>query len=147
MRRFTNFCRRKLSPEPSRDQCTECKNSKSSVRTIANASGGCGNLAAPSARRGCYESVRFDGDSGRPTRSTPSCHAAARSPDAGGIMLARRCLIIAAFALCCSAAHAEQKPFYAGKQLTILVNYDPGGPTDLEARLLSRHLGRHIAGH
>jgi tripartite-type tricarboxylate transporter receptor subunit TctC len=39
-----------------------------------------------------------------------------------------------------------QQPFYAGKQLTILVNYDAGGPTDLEARLLSRHLGRHIAG-
>src|SRR5262249_23196243 len=58
--------------------------------------------------------------------------------------------IIAALALCCSTANAEaqeQKPFYAGKQLTILVNYDAGGPTDLEARVLSRHIGRHIAGN
>jgi tripartite-type tricarboxylate transporter receptor subunit TctC len=61
-------------------------------------------------------------------------------------MLTRRCLTIAAFALCCSPAAAQQ-PFYAGKQLTILVNYDAGGPTDLEARLLSRHIGRHIAGN
>ena len=61
-------------------------------------------------------------------------------------MLARTCLTIAALALCCNTAVAQQKAFYAGKQLTILVNYDPGGPTDLEARLLSRHLGRHIAG-
>ena len=62
-------------------------------------------------------------------------------------MLARSCLTIAALALCCNRAGAQQKPFYAGKQLTILVNYDAGGPTDLEARLLSRHLGRHIPGH
>jgi len=62
-------------------------------------------------------------------------------------MLARSCLTIAAFALCCSTANAQQKAFYAGKQLTILVNYDAGGPTDLEARLLSRHLGRHIPGN
>ena len=61
-------------------------------------------------------------------------------------MLARSCLAIAALALCCNNAGAQQ-PFYAGKQLTILVNYDAGGPTDLEARLLSRHIGRHIAGN
>jgi tripartite-type tricarboxylate transporter receptor subunit TctC len=61
-------------------------------------------------------------------------------------MLTRSCLTIAALALCCSTAGAQQ-PFYAGKQLTIVVNYDSGGPTDLEARLLSRHIGRHIAGN
>jgi len=61
-------------------------------------------------------------------------------------MLTRRCLTIAALAFCCNAANAQQ-PFYAGKQLTILVNYDAGGPTDIEARLLSRYLGRHIAGN
>jgi tripartite-type tricarboxylate transporter receptor subunit TctC len=60
-------------------------------------------------------------------------------------MPTRSCLTIAVLALCCNAAGAQQ-PFYAGKQLTILVNYDAGGPTDIEARLLSRYLGRHIAG-
>jgi tripartite-type tricarboxylate transporter receptor subunit TctC len=33
----------------------------------------------------------------------------------------------------------------AGKPLTVLVNYDVGGPTDLEARLLARHIGKHLA--
>ena len=61
-------------------------------------------------------------------------------------MLTRGWLAIATLALCCNASEAQQ-PFYAGKQLTILVNYDAGGPTDIEARLLSRHLGRHIAGN
>ncbi|MBX9775118.1 MAG: hypothetical protein K2Y71_11975 [Xanthobacteraceae bacterium] len=61
-------------------------------------------------------------------------------------MLTRRLLIIATFVSCCSGAAAQQ-PFYAGKQLTLLVNHDSGGPTDIEARLLSRHLGKHIAGN
>jgi tripartite-type tricarboxylate transporter receptor subunit TctC len=36
--------------------------------------------------------------------------------------------------------------FYQGKQLTIMVNFAPGGTTDIEARLLARHIARHIAG-
>jgi tripartite-type tricarboxylate transporter receptor subunit TctC len=61
-------------------------------------------------------------------------------------MLTRSCLVIAVLALGGSTVGAQQ-PFYASKQLTILVNYDTGGPTDIEARLLSRHIGRHIAGN
>lgn len=45
-----------------------------------------------------------------------------------------------------SAASAHAQEFYAGKRLTILVNYAPGGPTDMEARALARHIGRHIPG-
>jgi tripartite-type tricarboxylate transporter receptor subunit TctC len=59
-----------------------------------------------------------------------------------------RRLAIAALLLAIGAANAQpQQSFYTGKQLTILVNYDAGGPTDFEARLLARHLGKHIAGH
>jgi tripartite-type tricarboxylate transporter receptor subunit TctC len=36
--------------------------------------------------------------------------------------------------------------FYAGKRLSILVNYDVGGSNDIEARLIARHIGRHIPG-
>lgn len=43
-------------------------------------------------------------------------------------------------------APANAADFYAGKRLTILVNFDAGGPTDIEARLLARHLPRHVAG-
>lgn len=44
------------------------------------------------------------------------------------------------------ATPAVSQDFYAGKRLTILVNYDAGGPTDIEARLIGRHIGRHIPG-
>lgn len=36
--------------------------------------------------------------------------------------------------------------FYAGKTVTIVVAYNPGGGYDLRGRLLARHLGRHIPG-
>jgi len=42
-----------------------------------------------------------------------------------------------------SAVNAQSE-FFAGKRLTILVNYDAGGPTDFEARLIARHIARHI---
>ena len=42
---------------------------------------------------------------------------------------------------------AQAQGFYAGKTLTILVNYDAGGPTDTEARILGRHLARHLPGN
>ena len=41
---------------------------------------------------------------------------------------------------------AAEKPFYEGKTVTVLINYAPGGPTDVEGRLLARHLGRHVQG-
>ena len=45
-----------------------------------------------------------------------------------------------------SAAHADE-PFYAGKRLTLLINFAPGGPTDVEGRLLAKHIVKHIAGN
>ena len=36
--------------------------------------------------------------------------------------------------------------FHQGKRLTILVNYAAGGPTDIEARALARHIGKHLEG-
>ena len=37
--------------------------------------------------------------------------------------------------------------FYRDKQVSIVVGYGPGGGYDLYARLVARHLGRHIPGH
>mgnify|MGYP001297493946 CR=1 FL=1 len=45
-----------------------------------------------------------------------------------------------------AAGAAQAQDFYAGKRLTILVNYDAGGPTDIEARLIARHIVTHIPG-
>jgi tripartite-type tricarboxylate transporter receptor subunit TctC len=44
-----------------------------------------------------------------------------------------------------SPARADQ-PFYKGKQLTLLINFAPGGPTDIEGRLLAKYIARHIDG-
>jgi tripartite-type tricarboxylate transporter receptor subunit TctC len=41
---------------------------------------------------------------------------------------------------------AADEPFYQGKRLTILINFAPGGPTDIEGRRLAKYLGRHIDG-
>jgi tripartite-type tricarboxylate transporter receptor subunit TctC len=45
-----------------------------------------------------------------------------------------------------SAANA-QEPFYKGKQLTLLINFAAGGPTDIEGRLLAKHIAKHIDGN
>jgi tripartite-type tricarboxylate transporter receptor subunit TctC len=61
-----------------------------------------------------------------------------------------RTVLFAAFAFSCTslATQAQQaNHFYQGKQLTLLINLSAGGPTDTEARLLARHLGKHIAGN
>lgn len=53
-------------------------------------------------------------------------------------------MAVVSMALPC-AAHAQSE-FFAGKRLVVLVNYDAGGPTDFEARLIARHIARHIPG-
>lgn len=45
-----------------------------------------------------------------------------------------------------AAPVAANEPFYKGKRLTVLINYAAGGPTDIEGRLLARHIARHIEG-
>jgi tripartite-type tricarboxylate transporter receptor subunit TctC len=37
--------------------------------------------------------------------------------------------------------------FYAGKQINFIVGASPGGGYDTQARLVARHLGKHIAGN
>jgi tripartite-type tricarboxylate transporter receptor subunit TctC len=36
--------------------------------------------------------------------------------------------------------------FYRGKKIDLIIGYSPGGTYDLYARLVARHLGRHIPG-
>lgn len=44
-----------------------------------------------------------------------------------------------------SAAWGDE--FYSGKQVRLIVGYDPGGGPDIRARIVARHLGDHIPGH
>jgi tripartite-type tricarboxylate transporter receptor subunit TctC len=43
------------------------------------------------------------------------------------------------------AARADE-PFYANRVVRIVVGYGPGGGFDIGARLLARHMGRHVPG-
>jgi len=42
---------------------------------------------------------------------------------------------------------ADESDFYRGKTITIIIPIGPGGAYDAYARLVSRHLGRHIPGN
>jgi tripartite-type tricarboxylate transporter receptor subunit TctC len=54
--------------------------------------------------------------------------------------------LVAAVALASSQVEA-QEPFYKGKRLSVLVNFAPGGSTDIEGRLFARHVARHLDGN
>ena len=55
---------------------------------------------------------------------------------------------LAALAGLCSVAIAQttDADFYKGKTITILVGSTPGGGYDADARVVARHIGRHIPG-
>jgi len=53
-------------------------------------------------------------------------------------------LALAAVVSHASATHADD--FYQGKTISIVVGYSAGGGYDINARLVSRHIGRHIPG-
>jgi len=42
---------------------------------------------------------------------------------------------------------AAETPFYQGKNLVFLINFAAGGPTDIEGRIVARHLAKHIPGN
>jgi len=45
------------------------------------------------------------------------------------------------------AAAQSVAEFYVGKQISLIVGASPGGGYDTQARLVARHLGKHIAGN
>jgi tripartite-type tricarboxylate transporter receptor subunit TctC len=45
------------------------------------------------------------------------------------------------------AVAQQSHDFYHGKQLSLVINLSAGGPTDTEARLLARHISKHIPGN
>ena len=58
----------------------------------------------------------------------------------------RRLFIAAALATAAALPLAAQAQHYAGKTITIVVGYKPGGGYDRTARMLARHLPDHIPG-
>jgi len=57
-------------------------------------------------------------------------------------------LMAGVFTLAATPAPAQSvAEFYGGKQITMIVGSTPGGGYDTQARLLSRHISRHIPGN
>jgi tripartite-type tricarboxylate transporter receptor subunit TctC len=44
-------------------------------------------------------------------------------------------------------AHAQGDPFYKGKTVEVYIGYSVGGAYDVYARMLARHMGKHIPGN
>jgi tripartite-type tricarboxylate transporter receptor subunit TctC len=62
----------------------------------------------------------------------------------------RRSIVVAFVCVLASGASAQDKAvaeFYAKRTVTIAVGFSAGGNYDLYARLVSRHIGRHIPGN
>ena len=58
-----------------------------------------------------------------------------------GVTALLPCLIIGA-----PTRAADPADLYKGKTISLVVNFTSGGPTDTEARIMARHLGKHIPG-
>ena len=54
--------------------------------------------------------------------------------------------VILGATLLAGSAGAAESQFYKGKTLTVLINYNTGGPTDIEGRLVAKHFSKHIPG-
>src|SRR5215470_13745733 len=59
-----------------------------------------------------------------------------------------RFLAFAALVFPLSSEHARaQADFYKGKTIDLMIGYSVGGGYDVYARLIARHLGKHIPGN
>ncbi len=56
-------------------------------------------------------------------------------------------LLLAAAVIATTAQADEVAEFYKGKRVNLVVSYGPGGGYDVYARVLARHIGRHIPGN
>jgi len=64
------------------------------------------------------------------------------------VIVALRTTIVTLCAALASVPYASaDEPYYKGRRLTLIINFAAGGPTDIEGRLLAKHLVRHVAGN
>src|SRR3954465_14290913 len=66
-----------------------------------------------------------------------------------GVSVTRWVMLAAsAWIACVAPTRADEvADFYKGKRITMIVSYGAGGGYDVYARVLARHLGRHIPGN
>ncbi len=58
-----------------------------------------------------------------------------------------RTVLAALVALAALVPPAAQAQYYKGKTIIMIVNYPPGGPTDIEGRIVAQYLPAHVPGH
>src|SRR4051812_25865034 len=65
------------------------------------------------------------------------------------LRLALLCLVLPVLSSCTPERAKEQsaEEFFKGKTVTIMVGFSPSGLYDDCARVIARHIGRHIPGH
>ncbi len=56
-------------------------------------------------------------------------------------------MLVALLALAAILPASAQAQYYKGKTIIMIVNYPPGGPTDIEGRIVAQHLPDHVPGH
>jgi tripartite-type tricarboxylate transporter receptor subunit TctC len=64
-----------------------------------------------------------------------------------GIVFTAALLVSMGFQLSTDGDSHAQEPFYKGKQVRIIVGLSTGGGYDRAARLIARHMGKHIPGN
>jgi tripartite-type tricarboxylate transporter receptor subunit TctC len=64
-------------------------------------------------------------------------------------MKLRKCATLVVLAMMLPAvAHAQDAAeFYRGRSVSLVVGFNPGGGADTYARLIARHLGKHVSGN
>ena len=55
-------------------------------------------------------------------------------------------MLVALIALLGAFSQGAVAQIYKGKTIIMIVNYPPGGPTDIEGRIVAQHLPQHIPG-
>src|SRR5258708_5826158 len=55
--------------------------------------------------------------------------------------------VLSAFALAATSPALAQEPNFAGKNVTMLIGFGPGGGYDSWGRVVARHIGRHLPGN
>jgi tripartite-type tricarboxylate transporter receptor subunit TctC len=55
--------------------------------------------------------------------------------------------LLTAAALLAAAPAAAQAPAFAGKNVTMIIGFGPGGGYDLWGRVVARHIGKHLPGN
>ena len=62
-------------------------------------------------------------------------------------ILCTSCIVFASALTFVQASAQTPEQFYTSKSVDFVIGYPPGGSNDTWARLVTRHLGKHIPGH